>query len=263
MTILHTLASGSSGNAILVSQDHTHLLVDAGISCRRIKTALAQLHLTIDDLSGILITHTHGDHIKGLQTTVKHHDVPIYASSTTANHLAYRIAGIEPRLRPVTLGQTLSVGACEVTPFETSHDAPGSTGYRVGNVGVLTDSGYVTEQAADTLAGVPLLVLEANHDVETLRCGPYPYFLKQRILSEQGHLSNDAAGSFAVSMAQQGTREIILAHLSAENNTPAIALRTVTNCLSRADFDDFPVSVAPRETLSRAYETEGVAECSA
>lgn len=263
MTILHTLASGSSGNAILVSQDGTHLLVDAGISCRRIKTALSQLNLTIDELAGILITHTHGDHIKGLQTTVKHHDVPIYASGTTASQLAYRIAGIEPRLHSVTPGQTLTVGGCEITPFETSHDVPGSTGYRVGNVGVLTDSGVVTEQAAETLSGVSLLVLEANHDVETLRCGPYPYFLKKRILSEQGHLSNEAAGSFAVSMAQQGTREIVLAHLSAENNTPAIALRTVTDCLSRADYENFPVSVAPREALSRAYKTEGVAECSA
>lgn len=261
MIELHTLASGSSGNALLLSRDGTHLLLDAGISCRRIAAGLGQLGLTLRDLTAVLITHTHSDHISGLQTLVNRCEIPIYASRGTAGGLAYRIAGIEPVLRPFAAGETLTVGGITVTPFETSHDAPGSTGYRMDDTGVLTDTGYVTREAEEVLSGVSLLVLESNHDVDLLRSGPYPYYLKKRILSDQGHLSNEAAGAFAVTAARAGAREIVLAHLSKENNTPQTALSAVSAALRREGFSP-RLSVAPRDTLSEAYTTREALECS-
>ena len=255
MTELHTLASGSSGNAALLSRNGTHLLLDAGISCRRITCALAELGLTPADLSGIFITHCHSDHISGLTTIVKHWDVPIFASSETCRQLEYRIAGIGRLLRPLSPEQDFAVGSLSACPFETAHDAPGACGYRFDDVGFLTDTGYVTEAAAATLDGVSLLVLEANHDIETLRSGPYPYYLKQRILGSRGHLSNEAAADFARHCAEHGTREIVLAHLSRENNTPVMAYDAVARALAPLDTPP-QLSVAPRDEVSRCYRTE-------
>ena len=256
MTTLHTLASGSSGNALVISHGDTHLLLDAGISCRRIAAGLGTLGLTLEDLSGVLITHTHTDHICGLQTLVKRCGLPIYASARTGRGLAYRLAGIEDRLCAVEPGETVSLGGCTVTAFPTSHDAPGACGYRLdtadGSVGVMTDSGYVPDEAAEVLSGVDLAVLEANHDVETLRSGPYPYYLKQRILGMEGHLCNEDAARFAVTLAESGTAELILAHLSKENNTPAMAHRTVAAALAAAGLGP-ALSVAPRDVIGPAH----------
>ena len=253
MTELHTLASGSSGNAALLSRNGTHILLDAGISCRRITTALGQLGLTPQHLSGIFITHCHADHISGLNTIVKHWDVPIYASSETCRQMEYRIAGIRRLL--VELSGSISVGSITVSPFSIAHDAPGACGYRFDDTGFLTDTGYITEAAEDTLSGVALLVLEANHDVETLLSGPYPHYLKERILGRFGHLSNEAAADFARHCAENGTREIVLAHLSRENNTPVMAYDAVARTLAPLDTPP-QLSVAPRDEVSRCYRTE-------
>lgn len=251
MTI-HTLASGSEGNCLLLSDGGVHLLLDAGISTRRIKAGLLQLGLTMADVDGVLITHEHSDHVSGLQTMVKHHRIPIYTSPGTARQLAYRIAGIESLLRPVEPGTVFSVGDCRVTVFRTSHDAAQSVDYRVDGsaaVGFLTDTGYVTPEAETALAGVDTLVLESNHDVEWLRSGPYPYSLKARILGDEGHLSNDAAAEFAARMARCGTRHIILAHLSRENNTPQRAWDTVQRRLNTVEAEVL-LEVAPRSEVS-------------
>ena len=256
MTI-HTLASGSEGNCLLLSDGGVHLLLDAGISTRRIKAGLLQLGLTMADVDGVL-THEHSDHVSGLQTMVKHHRIPIYTSPGTARQLAYRIAGIESLLRPVEPGTVFSVGDCRVTVFRTSHDAAQSVDYRVdgsASVGFLTDTGYVTPEAEATLAGVDTLVLESNHDVEWLRSGPYPYSLKARILGDEGHLSNDAAAEFAARMARCGTRCIVLAHLSRENNTPQRAWDTVQRRLNTVEAEVL-LEVAPRSEVSPPYGTE-------
>ena len=252
MTTLHTLASGSSGNAALVSCNGVHILVDAGISCRRITASLRTLGLLPEELSAVLITHTHSDHIQGLQTFCRHYDVPICASRRTCAGLEYRIAGIAPRLQTLEENGAVEIGSVTVTAFPTSHDAPGSCGFRIGDAGFLTDSGYVTEEAEAVLAGVPLLVLEANHDVETLLSGPYPYYLKERILGRQGHLSNGDAAGFARRCADAGTKRILLAHLSRENNTPAMAYDAVARALP----DGFPLEVAPRDTLGPCFDWE-------
>ena len=254
MTI-HTLASGSEGNCLLLSDGGVHLLLDAGISTRRIKAGLLQLGLTMADVDGVLITHEHSDHVSGLQTMVKHHRIPIYTSPGTARQLAYRIAGIEPLLRPVEPGTVFSVGDCRVTVFRTSHDAAQSVDYRVDGsaaVGFLTDTGFVTPEAEAALAGVDTLVLESNHDVEWLRSGPYPYSLKARILGDRGHLSNEAGAELAALAVESGTRQVALAHLSAENNTPSRARQTVCRRLSAMGCDperDIALWVAPRSEM--------------
>jgi phosphoribosyl 1,2-cyclic phosphodiesterase len=255
LTTIYTLASGSSGNAALISRGDTHVLLDAGISCRRITASLQELGLAPADLSAIFITHTHSDHISGLNTIVKKWDVPICASMQTCDGLESRIAGISRSLRPFRWGESLSWGKMTITPFPTSHDAPGSADYRFDDLGVLTDTGYVTAEAADVLAGVRLLMLETNHDVETLRSGPYPYYLKQRILGTAGHLSNETAAAFAAQEVRLGAQELILAHLSEENNTPAMARRAVETALTGAGLSS-RVSVAPRSELSRGFGLE-------
>lgn len=257
MTTLHTLASGSSGNALVFSCGDTHLLVDAGISCRRITQGLKELGLTPEDLSGLLITHTHTDHIAGIQTLLKRSSFSLYTSAQSSRELSYRLPQCEERLVDLEPCVPITIGDVTVTPFPVSHDAPGAYGFRLdtegGSMGLLTDTGYVTDEAAEILPGVDLCVLEANHDVESLRSGPYPYYLKQRILGIQGHLSNEDSAQFAVTLAQSGTSDIILAHLSRENNTPAIAFHAVEQALTAAGLAP-ALSVAPRDTLSEAHQ---------
>ena len=260
MITIHTLASGSEGNCLLVCAGDTHLLLDAGISCRRINAALASLDLSLRDIVAVLITHDHSDHVSGLSTMVRNWQIPIYASPAAGRQLAYRIAGISSFLHDVTCESPFDLGGITVTAFPTSHDGHGGIDYRFdwdgASAGVLTDTGYVTDEAHRVLQGVELLVLESNHDVEWLRSGPYPYSLKARILSDHGHLSNDAAAAFAAEMAEHGTRQIVLAHLSRENNSPNRALDTVRQSIIGTDVS---VEVAPRGELSRAYVAEGAA----
>lgn len=264
MTTVHTLASGSSGNALLISCGDTHLLVDAGISCRRITVSLQELGLTPEDLNAILITHTHTDHISGLQVLLKKTSCPIRASGRTCRELEYRLAAIQERLIPFESCASHQIGPCAITPFPTSHDAPGACGYRFdtadGSVGLMTDTGFVTDEAANVLPGVDLAILESNHDVECLRSGPYPYYLKQRILGAEGHLCNEDAALFAVTLAKSGASEIVLAHLSKENNTPAMARNAVERALSAAGLDP-ALTVAPRDSLSCAYTVRRRAIC--
>ena len=251
----YTLASSSSGNAALARHGDTAVLIDAGLSARRITQALAQLGLAPDALCAVLITHAHSDHVSGLATFSKKYAVPVFASRGTARFLACP----DEVLHPFAPGEAFSVGAFEVRSFRTSHDAAGSVDYRLdcadGSLGLLTDTGYVTDEAAAALSGVDALLLEANHDVETLQSGPYPYHLKRRILGEQGHLSNEAAAEFALRCAMDGTRDILLAHLSAENNTPEMAEYAVARRQQAAGFS-VRLGVAPRDRLSDVHTVE-------
>ena len=245
----YTLASGSSGNCALVRTGDTLLLIDAGISCRRIEQALKSLGLTLGDLTAILITHEHSDHISGLATLAKKCAAPICASRGAA-------AALSRPARTFSAGDTLEFSGCTVRSFSTSHDAADPVGYRIdapdGSLGILTDTGYVTDAARTVLAGVDTLLLEANHDPETLQAGPYPYFLKRRILGDEGHLSNGAAAEFALCAVRSGTRDILLAHLSKENNTPELAEYAVARALQSAGLS-VRLSVAPRETMSEVH----------
>ena len=260
MLELCTLASGSSGNCLLVSDGRTHILVDAGISCRRITNGLKALGVDPRELSGVLITHEHTDHMAGLATLTKQLRVPVYASRGTGRQLCYRIAFLEELLRPVTPGEGFSVGGIGVESFPTPHDAAESTGYALSAGGrkaaVATDLGCVTPEVLKGIRGADLLVCEANHDVEWLRSGPYPYYLKARILGDRGHLSNEAGAELAWTAVEGGARAVVLAHLSHENNTPRRALDVVGGVLSRrgaAVGREVVLEAAPRSETGRAY----------
>ncbi len=261
LTKVCTLASGSSGNSLLVSCGNTHILVDAGISVRRINTSLKAFDLSIADLSALLITHSHSDHVSALKTMLKHYELPIYTSDGTAFQLRNRYSGISPFLRTFSAGDHFSIGSFTIRSFSTSHDAGDSVCYRLdsndGSVGVLTDTGYVTQSAQETLQGVSMLILESNHDIQTLKNGEYPYHLKERILGRGGHLSNDDAAHFAVFAAKNGANDVLLAHLSEDNNTPAMALNTVRRALDTSGCQLVSLAVAPRSESSPVHILQG------
>ena len=255
-----TLASGSSGNAALVSCGQTHILLDAGISARRITTALRGLGVDPASLSGVLITHEHTDHISGLATLTKQLGLPVYATAPTLDALAMKVPAIpEKRLgRFFAPGESFSLGELWIEPFATSHDAACSVGYAISGgdsrMVLCTDLGYISRQVERAVAGCDLLVCEANHDEEWVRTGPYPYYLKQRVLGRRGHLSNEAGAQLALLAAQNGARTILLAHLSEENNTPAHALEVVGRTLRQAGFEDaVTLEAAPRKEPGRVY----------
>ena len=183
--------------------------MDAGISARRICGALQALALSPSDISGVLLTHEHTDHICGVATLTKQHRLPLYASRGTAEALCRKSSCVSDVLRVIPRAGAFDIGNARITVFPTSHDATESIDFRVDHdgagVGILTDTGFVTPEAEQTLAGVDLMVLESNHDEEWLLSGPYPYYLKQRILGARGHLSNAAAGAFARRLAECGT----------------------------------------------------------
>lgn len=248
----YTLASSSAGNAALVCHNDTRLLIDAGISCRRITQSLAVLDLTLDDLDGILITHEHIDHVRALGTLQKKHAVPLYASFGTAAALDYPA----PYLHAFAADEAFAIKDLQIRSFRTSHDAKESVGYRIesdaGSLAVLTDTGFVTDEAHDAALGADMLLLESNHDIVMLKNGGYPYYLKQRILSEYGHLSNDAAAEFAIECVRAGTSDILLAHLSDENNSPQLAEYTVGRALQSSGLS-VRLAAAPRDTISEVH----------
>ena len=256
MLTLTTLASGSSGNCLLLSGAGTHLLVDVGISCRRICKSLRQLGVEPSELDGILITHEHSDHIAGLATLTKQFAIPVYTSPGTGRQLCYRIAALEDVLHPCEPGSSFAVGELLVETFPTLHDAAQPMGFAVSDgerkAAVVTDLGVVTDAVRAGMAGADLVVVEANHDVEWVQSGPYPYYLKQRILGELGHLSNEAGGALARSAVEAGAHTVVLAHLSAENNSPEHAKTAVEQALA-ACGGSVTLAVAPRAEPGTTY----------
>jgi len=255
-----TLASSSSGNCTVVSHGDTHILIDAGISLRRIREGLHRIGLTPDELACVLITHEHTDHVNGLQMLVKYHMIPVFTSYGAGNGICDIIPEAEPFINCFETGSEFRLDGITVRSFSTPHDASGSVGYTLQAGGAklvyVTDLGCVTDEVMFASRGADIAVIEANHDRDMLKKGPYPPFLKKRILSEHGHLANSDSGSFAVKLASAGARYILLAHLSKENNTPALARRTVADALIGDGFTEgknVELDVAPPDTMSRMY----------
>lgn len=230
-----TFASGSSGNCSLVSEGKANILIDAGISMRRTVAALAQLGLTPQDLCGVLITHEHSDHISGLSMLIKHHNLSIFAPKPLCEELCRVKPEIKNNLNYIPEDDKLSLGGIEVSCFKTMHDAAYSVGYRFEGeetLGFATDTGSINDELIAGLEGADTALIEANHDINMLKNGAYPYFLKRRILAPTGHLSNDDSGILAEHLAKHGTKHIILGHLSRDNNTPELAYGTVSTAVS-------------------------------
>lgn len=241
-----TLASGSEGNCTVIRSKEAVIVVDMGISCRRTTNFLKEVGIEPHEISAIFVTHEHSDHISGIRVFSKKYNTRVAAIKEvwTHNHI-----DVQQELR-VNLKRRMRINDLEIEAFETAHDTIYPVGFTFYDgkqkVGVATDTGYVTQAMLECLEDLDALVIEANHDEKMLRDGNYPYFLKQRILSKQGHLSNNDCGDFLVQKAVKGTK-IILAHLSDENNSPSVALKTVHKKFSSSNKDDFcEIFVAPR-----------------
>ncbi|MBQ5950653.1 MAG: MBL fold metallo-hydrolase [Lachnospiraceae bacterium] len=261
---LMTFASGSSGNCTYIGEGDTHILVDAGISCKRIMAGLARVGLTPADLTAVLITHEHIDHVAGLAVLRKKTGAAIVSAAETLEWLRrHGLEDIGPeRLLAVREDVPVRIGGLRVTPLRISHDAVHPLGYRIdgaeSSAAVITDLGYTEPYLAQNLQGLSAIVLEANHDVHMLQAGPYPYQLKRRILGDGGHLSNEACGQLLSDIVSEKLRYCVLGHLSQENNLPELAYEAV-----RLEVDlgentfragDFALRVAPRETESELFE---------
>lgn len=245
---------------MLISHGRSHILIDAGISFKRIRIALEALGVGVADVSAVLLTHGHSDHVCGIATLSKHMPAQIFATRGTLDKIVCKAA---PNADLVEIEPNIAFEAreFEVRAFSTSHDAPGSVGYTVTCAGkklvLATDLGIVTQEVYDAAAGAHLAILEANHDPTMLRCGYYPPSLKRRIMSDYGHLSNKAGGEFAMSLVRAGAQRIVLAHLSRDNNTPELAAEAVCDSFRRGGAKvgaDVELTVAPKDCVGETFE---------
>lgn len=261
MLELCAIASGSSGNCICVGSDNTHLLIDAGVSGKRIETGLNEIDLKTSEMQGILVTHEHIDHIAGLGVLARRYGIPIFATEKTVNAIlntksvGKMDADLFQVIRP---GKRFSIGELTINPISISHDAADPVAYKVINgdktVAVVTDLGNYNQAIVDELQGLDALLLEANHDVKMLQMGIYPYALKQRILGDRGHLSNERSGQLLSELLHDNFGTVVLGHLSKENNYEELAYEAVRLEVTMGDTpykaEDFPMYVAKRDTVS-------------
>ena len=253
-----TLYSGSSGNATFIGDETGGILVDIGKNAKQTTLALQEIGIAPEQIHAIFITHEHSDHIAGLNVFCKRHKTPVYASLGTLEALddAGKLAGGFPVFQ---IQDYADIGDYHVSCFHISHDCAEGLGYSIvlpGGVKVstATDTGYVTPEVEESLLGSKVVLLESNHDIAMLENGPYPYPLKRRILGECGHLSNDAAADMACKLIDSGTEQILLGHLSKENNLPELAYQTSLASLlgmGAKEGADFRLGVAGRATVSR------------
>ena len=259
---LCSIASGSSGNCIYVGSDDTHIIIDAGISGKRIEEGLNSLELTGADLDGILVTHEHTDHTAALGVLSRRYGIPIYATRGTiegikaTSNLKGIDEGIFVEIEPES---DFTINDLYIRSVSISHDANEPVAYRIGcfgkSVGVLTDLGKYDDHIVDSFAGVDSLLLEANHDIHMLQVGRYPYYLKERILSDKGHLCNEKSGQLLCRLLHDNMKAVLLGHLSAENNLAELAYEAVRLeiLMDSCDYkpNDFEICVAKRDERSR------------
>ncbi len=259
------IASSSKGNCIFIKYNDTRVLIDAGISCKKIKEGLQSIGESIDDIDGIFVTHIHSDHIKGCDVVYRRHNVPIYATEKTWEHFIRHSVIKDVKKSDVNhiyTGETIYINDLIIRPFSVPHDAKCTVGYTIYAGGIdgykvviATDLGHVTEEVEENVQDANIIFLESNHDIEMLQNGSYPYQLKKRVLGNYGHLSNVAAGEFLSKIYHKGLEHIFLAHLSEENNTPMIAYDTVRRILDSNHITidiDVNLYVADREYASNA-----------
>ncbi len=250
MLRVSTLFSGSSGNCTLLRTDNTAILVDCGKNCKAVCEALKAEGMELSDIDAVFVTHEHRDHISALDVMMRKRPIPIHVTTPSAPELCRgRSAKENAVVHPGVIFEE-KVGDITVSSFPLPHDSAAHVGYTVvsddgDRAGVATDIGFVTVEAFERLRGCRQLVLEANHDISMLKSGPYPYYLKQRILSRRGHLSNEECATLCRGLSEVGAESIILAHLSAENNTPELALSAANALLDEVNLKT-TVKVAKR-----------------
>lgn len=255
------LYSGSSGNSIFISSEYGSVLVDAGLPGKSIEKALKDIDKDAAKIDGIFVTHEHIDHVKGVGVMSRRYDIPIYANELTWKGMLKNIGKIKEENIKIIDKESIDIKDMHISSFHIPHDAADPMGYTVscGNkkVSVATDLGHFSKEVENAVKNSDVVLLESNHDVEMLKFGPYPYPLKRRILSDIGHLSNEACGEAIVSMMKYNTKRVILGHLSKTNNYPELAYETVVGVLRengvRLD-DDISIYMARRDMPSNYIE---------
>lgn len=257
-----SLFSGSSGNSLFISEKNTRLLVDAGLSGKRIERALSDIDELPALLSGILVTHEHRDHIQAVGILSRRYDLPIYANAATWQQMAESLGKIAPKNQCLfETGKPFAIGDLAVEAFPTSHDAAEPVGFTFRNgrksLAIATDTGIISPLVLEKLKTKDLVVIESNHDPSMLETGSYPYPLKQRIKGSRGHLSNEACADAVCQLVESGVDKVILAHLSRENNYPLLAYQTNARVLAEHGITpekDLCLTVADRDAISNLYE---------
>jgi len=257
------LFSGSSGNALYISAGDTRILIDAGLPGRTIEEALRQIGVLPEMLSAVAVTHEHSDHVKGVGILSRKYHIPVYANEPTWNAMARSVGEIPRGCRRVFETEAdFYIGDLALYPFSIPHDAAEPVGFRVfcggRSVATATDMGHMKKSVFQALAGTDVLLLESNHDPDLLRQNPhYPLYLKQRILGSRGHLSNAASAEALLKLYESGVRQVLLGHLSGENNTPELALDTAVRRLEKDGVrlnEDIGLGIAWRDRASRKFE---------
>jgi phosphoribosyl 1,2-cyclic phosphodiesterase len=259
---LCSLSSGSSGNCIYVGSESAGILVDCGVSGKEIFANLKNIGVCTSTIKGILVTHEHSDHTKGVGIVSRKLNIPIYANADTWEGMGGSIGDIKSEnIKLFDTKADFNIHDMDIQPFSIPHDAADPVGYsfRLGNkkVCIATDLGYFSDEVKSNIQQSDLVLLEANHDIEMVKVSHYPYFLKRRILSDVGHLSNEAAGKAVFELMNTGVRKVLLGHLSKENNFPELAYQTVRNVLEENKVvigKDIELDVAPRRGISKYYE---------
>lgn len=231
-----SIASGSCGNCHYISSKDTSILIDAGLSGKKIETNFKNLDIEIEKIKAIFITHEHKDHILGAGILSRRYNIPIYANEKTWQSMQKDLGKIkDENMKVLESGKKLDLDEMQITSFKINHDASDPVGYKIEyknkSASIATDTGKIDDDMKKIIKGSNLVVLESNHDVEMLKMGSYPYYLKRRVLSNIGHLSNEHAADFCVELVKSGTKQILLAHLSKENNFPELAYETVKGIL--------------------------------
>ena len=254
------LCSGSSGNASFLEAEGRRFLIDAGLTRKRIAALLESIGVPLHTIDAVFLTHEHVDHVAGAGVLARAHHIPVYAAADCFSALPPSVGEIPAAcMRVFEPDREFFCGKVRVLPFSTPHDAAHAVGYSFmaegRKVTVMTDVGHVDDRLLTQLSGSDLVLLEANHDVDMLLAGPYPYQLKQRILSRRGHLCNEDCGRALIALHERGVRNVILGHLSRENNTPELARVTIEAMLESAGIlSDMRVSVALRDRPLGLFE---------
>lgn len=250
-----SLYSGSTGNSLFVETNNTKILVDTGESCKKIVEALSNIDVSINSIDGIIITHEHIDHVKSLGTISKKFNIPVYANSKTWDAMPMQKDKIdEKNIRTFNVKEAFEIGDLKINPFSIPHDAANPCGFNIyhddNKISIATDLGHVTSEILHDLENSSFVLLESNYDLNILKCSSYPYHLKQRISGPNGHLSNEIAGKTITHLIDTGLKQVMLGHLSKENNFPELAYKTVAESLLENNFDESSIrlSVAKRFT---------------
>jgi len=251
------LYSGSSGNSIFVASQNTKILVDVGMPGKSIESALKHINQDPSGIDGIFITHEHSDHIKGAGIISRRYDIPIYANENTWEAMKTKLGNIKENNIRIISNNSVDIMDMHIINYNISHDAAAPIGYAIysGNkkACIATDLGYFSDVVKNIIKDADVILLESNHDVEMVKFGPYPYPLKRRILSDVGHLSNDACGQAIVEIMNDKQKQIILGHLSKTNNYPDLAYQTVFNILKENHIEigrDISLKLARRDMPS-------------